>query len=72
VLALPERQAEALVVVRAHRDPGNPGRPGAAVDKLALRCDVHTFAWLARRRGLPQPAPGELVLAELLAGAEIV
>ena len=72
VLALPERQAEALVVVRAHRDPGNLHCPRAAVDKLALRCDVHPFAWLARRRGLPQPAPGELVLAQLLAGAEIV
>ena len=70
VLPLAAREPRS-VELAGHRHVRLGVRPGALADDLSLRADVDALPGRARWRGLPRPAPRELVVAQLLAGAEV-
>ena len=59
------------VRLAGHRHVGLVFGPWPRVDDLSLGADVDALTGPPRRAGLPEPSPAQLVLAELLACAQV-
>jgi hypothetical protein len=58
-----QRQPGTVLTLSGHRDIGDLGRPRPLMHELALRAQIPPLPHGARRRGFPDPAARELVIA---------